>query len=302
MISFVNAKINIGLQIVSRREDGYHNLQTIFYPVGVYAGTPENPDSFCDIIEIEGRNITQSGCRDRFTLHLSGRMIDCEREKNLVFRAARMYFDSLSQVSFGADIYLDKYLPDGAGMGGGSADAAFTLKMLRDVHCRFAQDGNVPDDDELAEMAVRLGADCPFFLMNRPAYATGIGEILQPVDIDLSGCWLLVVKPVVSVSTKEAFAGIVPRKARFDLRELPSLKLEDWKDVVANDFEPGIFANHPELAEIKQRLYAAGAAYASMTGSGSCIYGIFRSKEIATRARNSFASNPTISNIYLLKM
>lgn len=268
MIAFVNAKINIGLQVVARRPDGYHELQTLFYPVGIHAGTPGNPVEFCDVLEIVR---TDSG--EPFTLVTTGRHVDCPVEKNLVWRAAQAYFSRGVADGFSVSIRLDKHLPDGAGMGGGSADAAFTLRMLADLEREYS--GHCADDATLHDMALSLGADCPFFLLNRPAYAGGVGEKLTPVPLDLSGKWLLVVKPGVSVSTREAFAGITPRPSDFDLRTLCNLPAEQWRGVVHNDFEDSIFAIHPFMASVKEALYAHGALYASLTGSGSCIYGIF---------------------------
>lgn len=302
MIEFVNAKINIGLQVVNRRPDGYHDLQTLFYPVGLLAGTPSDPDPFCDILEIvpgEGRYEVP------FSFSLSGRAVDCAVEKNLVWRAADIYFTRVSQTpDFSVDIRLEKHLPDGAGMGGGSADAAFTLSMLRtlDARHRGVSPEEVASDFLMRDLALKLGADCPFFLYNRPAYAEGVGERLIPVGLDLSDFWLLVVKPAASISTKEAFAGIAPRPSSFDLRTLPELPVFAWKECVHNDFEDSIFPSHPEFAAVKQRLYDTGAVYASLTGSGSCLYGLFSSKLSATEARALFPVSPTIAATYLLKL
>lgn len=317
MIEFVNAKINIGLSVVKRREDGYHELSTVFYPVGRFAGTPENPESFCDMLEISGLS-EESQCSEKFLFETSGESVDCPNEKNLVYKAAKLYFDTFtSDFDFKARILLEKHLPSQAGMGGGSADAAFTLKMLRDLQyaqkiekCGIPVDSftkkcyetKLPTDKELCELAVRLGADCPFFLLNRPAYASGIGDQLEPIDLDLSGKWLVVVKPPVSISTAAAFAGITPKIPEFDLREITSLKIEDWKHIIINDFEKPFFDAYPGMRFIKDKLYDSGAQYASLTGSGSCIYGIFENQTSAASAKKSFTSGPTISASYLLKL
>lgn len=302
---------------MSRRPDGYHDLQTLFYPVGLHAGTARNPEAFCDILEITpGAGGLDD--RNRFSLLTTGNNVDCPTEKNLVWRAAAQFFDWLGDDSFSVNIRLDKHLPDGAGMGGGSADAAFTLAMLADLakeHVsvgaelveseltkKQASAGTVPSEAELAEMALRLGADCPFFLLNRPAYAEGVGEKLQPVPLDLSGKWLLVVKPGVSVSTREAFAGVTPKPAAFDLRTLPSLPIVEWHEVVHNDFEDSIFPRYPQFAEIKSVLYATGALYASLTGSGSCLYGIYSDRDSAVHARGEIQTIPTITATYLLEL
>lgn len=304
MIEFVNAKINIGLQIVRRREDGYHDLQTVFYPVGKYAGLPDNPEPFCDILEIIPAK------EPGVIFHFKGRMIDCPEEKNLVCKAARLFFESSAsdsgrfgssasasaQGERGVEIILEKHLPDGAGMGGGSADASFTLRMLNELTSQGYS------DEELAELALRLGADCPFFIYNRPMYGCGVGEKLTDVKLDLAGYWLVVVKPAVYVSTRDAFAGVTPRPGNIDLRTIVEIPIAYWQDVVVNDFEASIFPKFPELARIKERLIRNGAVYASMTGSGSSIYGIYDDYEKAMVSREDFCGETTIEGAYLLKL
>ena len=286
MIKFVNAKINLGLNIVRKREDGYHDLETVFFPVGLESGMPQQPDPFDDILEVTMVPGKMSGCR----FQLMGRKMVCAPEKNLVVRAAQLFFKALLDKTGGMDetgmfnVTLDKHIPDGAGLGGGSADASFTLSMLNEIT------GADFSDSELADMALRLGADCPFFIYNTPSFAEGVGEILTPVEINLKGNWLLIVKPEVSVSTKEAFAGITPKQPKFDLRFLPHLPLDKWKDNVVNDFEESIFPQHPELAELKQYLYDTGAIYASMSGSGSAMYGIYDIDVLAKAAHEKFNS------------
>lgn len=291
MIAFVNAKINLGLQIVRRREDGYHDLRTIFYPVGLYAGQPENPVAFCDILEIVP--VTSNS---RFSFITTGRAVDCPVEKNLVWRAADLYFKRFAHPDLSVDIHLDKHLPDGAGMGGGSADAAFTLRLLRDL-----DQAPLPDDETLARAALELGADCPFFILNRPAYAEGVGECLSPIDINLAGKWIAVAKPDVFVSTREAFAGVSPAMPEFDLRSLPSIPMERWREILVNDFEKSIFPIHPNLEMIKEEFYRLNAIYASLTGSGSCIYAIFDDEDLAKVALQILDVRPDIVSTYLLK-
>lgn len=305
MIRFVNAKINIGLQVVRRREDGYHDLQTVFYPVGLYAGTPRNPEPFCDVIEVTRLH---GGDGARFSLKLRGEELDCGLENNLVNRAAELFFENCDDPDLRVEITLEKHLPTGAGMGGGSADAAFTLKMLGDICSSFQSENRTlrqrdrqwESSKRMEETALRLGADCPFFLLNKAAYAMGVGEILCPIELDLSGKWLLVIKPDVFISTKEAFAGITPKEADFDLRDICSLPVSEWRDFVKNDFEDSIFPRYPFLSGIKEKLYLTGAEYASLTGSGSCLYGIFSDKAKAEEARESFRGWATISASYLL--
>ena len=291
MIAFVNAKINLGLQIVRRREDGYHDLRTIFYPVGLYAGQPENPVAFCDILEIVP--VTSNS---RFSFITTGRAVDCPVEKNLVWRAADLYFKRFAHPDLSVDIHLEKHLPDGAGMGGGSADAAFTLRLLREL-----DHAPLPDDETLARAALELGADCPFFILNRPAYAEGVGECLSPIDINLAGKWIAVAKPDVFVSTREAFAGVSPAMPEFDLRSLPSIPMERWREILVNDFEKSIFPIHPNLEMIKEEFYRLNAIYASLTGSGSCIYAIFDDEDLAKVALQILDARPDIVSTYLLK-
>lgn len=286
MISFVNAKINIGLNVVAKRPDGYHDLETVFYPVGLECGLPHQAEPFDDVLEATYDRGEVSGCRFQFV----GRRIDCHPKKNLVVRAASQFlgmynndYDDLAKFGMFV-ITLDKHLPDGAGLGGGSADAAFTLKLLNEIT------GNHYSIERLSKMALKLGADCPFFLINTPCFATGVGEILSPIELNLKGNYVLIVKPNIHVSTADAFAGITPRTPEFDLKFLPYLPLDQWKDKVVNDFETTVFAKYPRLGLIKEELYQNGAVYASMSGSGSALYGIFSDYSLATEERDRLLS------------
>lgn len=280
MIKFVNAKINLGLNIVRKREDGYHDLETVFYPVGLHNGHPENPTPFCDIIEIT----FSDGLKDNFIM--AGRQIDCPIEKNLAVKALRLYRrrleDKCGMVLKPVELRLEKHLPDGAGLGGGSADASFVLSMLNELT------NSALSKKELLALARELGADCPFFIENSPMFATGIGEIMTPILLPLDGWWALIVKPNVYVSTRDAFSGVVPRQPDFDLRNLDSLPVVKWKNLIVNDFETSVFSLHPELAAIKEALYDGGAIYASMSGSGSSLYGLFNSETAALECRGRF--------------
>ncbi|MDE6480419.1 MAG: 4-(cytidine 5'-diphospho)-2-C-methyl-D-erythritol kinase [Muribaculaceae bacterium] len=274
MIRFVNGKLNLGLDIVRKREDGYHDLETVFYPVGIHSGTPENPEPFCDILEITPAEKTD--------FRFSGRKVDCPLEKNLVYKAWRAFKNECPELGEYL-ITLEKHLPDGAGLGGGSADASAVLLMLNELS------GLPFNDERLAEMALSLGADCPFFIYNRPCYAEGVGERLVPIDLDLAGWWCVLVKPEVSISTKEAFAGVRPKCPNMNLREIIKLGVDEWQGVMKNDFETSLFPNHPLLKEIKNGLIASGAVYASMSGSGSTVFGLFHSKEDADEACRIFS-------------
>lgn len=251
MIVFPNAKINIGLDIVRRRHDGYHDLETVMMPV-----------PWCDILEI----VPARGDTDSLTV--TGRGVDCPPGKNLVMKAVR----ALREVAdFGpVDIYLEKIIPDGAGLGGGSADAAFTLACLDELF------GLGLPKRVLAETASRIGADCPFFIYNNVSLCTGTGTDIKAISLHLpSPLWIAIVKPDESVSTREAYAGVTPHEPATRLMELLHKPLSQWQGAVKNDFEASIFPSHPAIAGVKQALTDMGAAYASMSGSGSAVYALF---------------------------
>lgn len=278
MIKFVNAKINLGLDIVRKRNDGYHDLETIFYPVGIFNGTPMNPEPFCDILEITPSMETE--------FIFSGRRVDCPLEKNLVYKAWKIYkeaYEAKSDTSLPSFIIrLEKHLPDGAGLGGGSADASFTLTMLNEMT------GTPFSAGELEAMALKLGADCPFFIKNKPCFAQGVGERMKDVETDLSGWWCVLVKPDLSISTKEAFAGVKPEEPTQSLTQIAALPVSEWQGRMKNAFEPSLFPSHPVLADIKDRLIESGARYAAMSGSGSTLFGLFASEHKAREAMGNF--------------
>jgi 4-diphosphocytidyl-2-C-methyl-D-erythritol kinase len=250
MVRFPNCKINLGLYITRKRDDGYHDLETVFFPVPVR-----------DALEVVPAEVTR--------LHISGKAVAGNEDDNLVLKAYRLLKEQYGSKLPPLGIHLLKAIPMGAGMGGGSADGAFMLQLLND-HCNLKL-----SQEELAEYALKLGSDCPFFIYNKPQFAQGRGEQLQPVHIDLSAYSIQLICPDVHVSTAKAFSMITPKPAPFDLRRLSELPISEWKANISNDFEQPIFQQEPVLAEIKQQLYAGGAIYASMSGSGSTIYGIF---------------------------
>ncbi len=253
MIAFPNCKINLGLNITRRREDGYHDLQTIFYPV------PGLRDALEMVPAAHGKT----------TLQLSGVAVPGNEENNLVWKAWKLLEARYGDRLMPLDMYLCKAIPMGAGLGGGSADSAFALRLINDLcGLRLA-------NDELAMLALALGSDCPFFIYNTPQFATGRGEQLEPVALDLSSYSLQIICPGVHVSTAAAFSMITPAPAANDLREVVKRPVSKWKDLLVNDFEAPVFAQHPELAKIKARLYEGGALYASMSGSGSAVFGVF---------------------------
>lgn len=254
MIYFPNAKINIGLFVTEKRPDGFHNLETVFYPVGL-----------SDILEVRRADGQQEGvCH----FENSGIVVDCPPEKNLVLKAYKLLSADYSLPS--VNVHLHKIIPFGAGFGGGSSDAAFMLKALNEcceLGCTNAR---------LAQYASQLGSDCAFFIENSPAFASGKGDILEDLPLSLEGFRIILVKPQGGVSTAEAYAGIRPQKPGFDLRRIVQLPVEEWKKFIRNDFESTVFARYPEIASLKEQLYARGAVYVSMTGSGSAVFGLFR--------------------------
>jgi len=257
MIRFPNAKVNLGLHVIARREDGFHNLETLFYPV-------ELKDAL-EIIPMHDDKALNRG--KGYQLFQTGIPVQGNEEDNLVVKAWKLIASEKKIPSI--EIHLLKKIPFGAGLGGGSSDAAAMLQLLNET---FALNYT---DTELASYAARLGADCPFFILNRPALATGVGNLLEPVDLDLSHLTLVLVKPDIGVSTAEAYAMITPRQPELSLREIISLPVSDWKEQLKNDFEVPVFKKHPEIVQIKMELYEIGALYASMSGSGSAVYGLF---------------------------
>ena len=257
MITFPQAKINLGLNVVERRPDGYHNLETVFYPVPL-----------CDALELNVMDADFPSASD-CDLKVTGISVEGDEQRNLVVRA---YHLLKTERPWTARIHahLHKAIPTQAGMGGGSSDCASMMMMLNKM-CRmdFTQ-------EELIERAARLGADCPFFILGQPAYAEGIGEKLEPIDLSLQGYYLAIVRPDIPVSTKEAFAMITPKKPEVNCRDIVRLPVEQWRGLLVNDFEQSVFAQYPAIGQIKEQLYEMGAVYSAMSGSGSAVFGLFR--------------------------
>ena len=247
MIVYPNAKINIGLNVLNKREDGYHELSSVFYPVS----------ELYDILEI----ITS----DDFSFSSSG--IAIPGDNNICTKA----FDLL-KADYDVEnvkIHLHKMIPIGAGLGGGSADGAFVLKALNELF-----ELNLTNN-QLEKYALELGADCPFFIENTPKYVTGIGEQMTAIDLDLSDYEIKFIFPELHISTSEAYGGVIPKKDEANLLDLISKPIANWKEELRNDFEVSAFKKHPELSKMKANLYADGAIFSSMTGSGSVLYGVF---------------------------
>lgn len=254
MICFPNAKINLGLNIVSKRQDGYHNLETIFYPIALK-----------DALEV-----VPSSESERYRFFPSGITIAGNTRDNLVIKAFELI--AAEKKIPPIDIHLLKAIPFGAGLGGGSSDAAFMLKLLNDTFELHYS------DEELHRFAAKLGADCSFFIRNKPAFATGIGEILEPIELDLSRYFFVLVKPTFGVPTKDAFAMLSPKEPEISLKEIVKKPISEWRDLMKNDFETPVFRKYPAICAIKEKLYELGALYASMSGSGSSVFAFFDRK------------------------
>jgi 4-diphosphocytidyl-2-C-methyl-D-erythritol kinase len=249
MVNFPNAKINLGLHILGKRSDGFHDIETCMVPIPLYDALEMIPAK---------KTIFES----------SGMAIPGEEKDNLVLKALKLIRKDFSDVA-DVHIHLHKNIPMGAGLGGGSADAAFALVLMNRLFDLYLEPWL------LEEYAAQIGSDCAFFVENNPKIATGRGEVLAPVSIDLKGDYLVLVKPPIHIGTKEAYAGVKPKKADASLADILADK-SLWKASLKNDFEESIFPNHPQLPEIKTRLYDNGAYYAAMSGSGSTVFGLFK--------------------------
>jgi len=257
MVIFPKAKINLGLRITGRRPDGFHDIETVFYPVGL-----------CDALEL----VINSNDHDKDLLTVTGIKLIGEQDNNLVIKAVKKLRESYNLPSL--RIHLHKIIPAGAGLGGGSSDAAGALKILNRIFELALS------SQELRVIAIGLGSDCPFFIDCQPAFATGRGENLKPVDAVLEGLYLVLVNPGIQVFTKEAYMKCVPANPGVSLAELIHYPVAEWKDHIINDFEKTIFEKYPQIGIIKRVLYNHGALYSSMSGSGSTVYGIFADKPV----------------------
>ncbi|MBX3239238.1 MAG: 4-(cytidine 5'-diphospho)-2-C-methyl-D-erythritol kinase [Chitinophagaceae bacterium] len=251
MVVFPNCKINLGLNITSKRPDGFHNLETVFYPV-----------QWTDALEV-----VKSGQATK--LGLSGIDIPGDLSENICLKAFRLLKKDFPQLP-AIDIHLHKTIPAGAGLGGGSADGAFMLTLLNK---KF----NLQLDTlQLTDYARQLGSDCPFFIINQPCFAGGRGDLLEPLKLPLDNYSLLIIHPGIHINTAWAFAQISPAIPDISIRELIARPVEEWKELLKNDFETPVFQSYPAIKAIKQKLYQNGAVFAGMSGSGSSVYGIFR--------------------------
>jgi 4-diphosphocytidyl-2-C-methyl-D-erythritol kinase len=255
MIVFPNCKINLGLRILHKRSDGFHDLETVFYPVPL-----------TDILEITIYKESEHTQVIPFTT--SGLPFESDTVGNLCTKAYKLLKKDFPDLPY-IQMHLHKVIPLGAGLGGGSADAAFTLKLLNKKFNLALPDA------QLIHYAFQLGSDCPFFITNKPCYATGKGELMEEVKLNLSAYKLVIVNPGIHINTGEAFRHIVPDRPEKSVKEIIAGPIKKWKDELKNDFETFAFKRYPEIVNIKDQLYIAHAVYASMSGSGSTVYGIF---------------------------
>ena len=259
MITFPIAKINLGLNVVEKRPDGYHNLQTVFYPVPIK-----------DALEVQRMDEgfpSEVDC----DLKVTNLAIEGDEQRNLVVRAYKLLkedFPTLPRIH----THLWKGIPTQAGMGGGSSDCAYMITLLNKLF-------NLElSDEQMIGYAARLGADCAFFIKSTPCYAEGIGERMQPIALDLKGWYIGVVRPDIPVPTKEAFSRIRPHYPEKCCKDVVTKPVETWREALTNDFEESVFALHPEIGTVKEKLYKTGATYAAMSGSGSALFGLFKEK------------------------
>jgi 4-diphosphocytidyl-2-C-methyl-D-erythritol kinase len=255
MVGFPKAKINIGLRITAKRRDGFHDIETIFYPV-----------SLCDALEFVESSETSSSD----TITVTGIDPGNRPEDNLVITAINILRKRHPIPAL--KIHLHKVIPAGAGLGGGSSDAACTLSSLNRYYNLSL------DVSELRKIALKTGSDSPFFIDPVPSYATGQGEVLTPVDPIADGFHLLLVNPGIRVNTREAYSNCTPRTSTIKLIDLYNQPIPEWKNLIYNDFEKNIFRQYPIIGDIKRKLYESGAVYSSMSGSGSTVYGIYSHK------------------------
>ena len=254
MICFPNAKINLGLRIIEKRPDGYHNLETVFYPIGLKDALESVPNTNSTNYSLSVNDLNETDKAG-------------DLENNLVTKAFRLIQSKYSLQS--ADFFLHKAIPTGAGLGGGSSDAAFTLKLINETN-RLGL-----TETELEGISAHLGADCAFFIKNKPIFASGIGTVFENIALSLKGYYLILVKPNIHVSTAEAYSLVHPARPELSLKNVLTNPVSTWKDTVVNDFEASVFERYPQIRDIKEQMYLNGAVYASMSGSGSSVFGIF---------------------------
>ncbi|BAV04629.1 4-diphosphocytidyl-2-C-methyl-D-erythritol kinase [Filimonas lacunae] len=259
MVHFPNCKINLGLNILRKRTDGFHDLETVFYPLPLQ-----------DALEIQPSRAPASS---KVTFTASGLPVDGSPDNNLCVKAYHLLLSDFPHLP-AVNMHLHKTIPMGAGLGGGSADGAFALRMLnQQFQLGLSQ-------QQLIHYALQLGSDCPFFIINTPCWAAGRGEQLQPVSLSLKNYKLVVINPGIHVHTGKAFSLITPAVPPVSIQTIVQQPVHTWRNMLTNDFEAAVFQLHPEIAQIKEQLYQAGAVYASMTGTGSTVFGLFEQTQV----------------------
>ena len=256
MLVFPHSKINLGLNIVNKRSDGYHNIETVFYPI-----------SWCDALEV----IENKHPKSDFEFHASGLNIDGPLETNLIYKAYQLVLKQFKIPPI--QVYLHKNIPMGAGLGGGSADAAFFIRLLDH---QFNLKMGLQNQYQIAE---QLGSDCAFFVESKAVFASERGNVFESCAIDLSQYYILIIYPNIHSQTKEAYEGVLPKASTYNLKQtVESTTIETWKELIKNDFEPTIFKKYPAIKILKEQLYQHKALYASLSGSGSAVFGIFKTE------------------------
>jgi 4-diphosphocytidyl-2-C-methyl-D-erythritol kinase len=254
MIVFPGCKINLGLNIIEKRSDGFHNISSVFYPI-----------NWCDALEVI------SGGNEPFKIFTSGLIVEGSLEDNILFKAWKLIHEKANIPSL--QVYLHKAIPMGAGLGGGSSDAASFIKLINE---KFDLKLNAAD---MKSLASQLGSDCAFFIENKPVLGLEKGDVFEDINVDLSNYYILVIYPGVHSNTREAYEGVTPKKPERSVKEIiTSEPVQNWKNCVFNDFEKSIFKKYPQVARLKDQLYESGALYASMSGSGSSVFGIYENK------------------------
>jgi 4-diphosphocytidyl-2-C-methyl-D-erythritol kinase len=267
VIIFPNCKINLGLQIIRKRSDGYHDLQTVFFPIKIYDALEVIQKPGESVKKIEGK-LGSGTVGEWLQFKCTGLDVGSDPVTNLCVKAFHLLKKDFPQIP-SSQMHLHKTIPVGAGLGGGSADGAFTLQLINQEF------GLGISREMLLDYALQLGSDCPFFIINKPCYATGRGEFLEPLALDLSSYQFIIVHPGIHINTSQVFSEITPTGTTKSIKEIIKQPIETWRNELKNDFEEPVFKNYPEVKKIKNELYQSGSIYAAMSGSGSAVYGIF---------------------------
>lgn len=267
MLVFPNAKINLGLNITEKRKDGFHNLETIFLPIGLK-----------DVLEVSENK--EKGFQNSIEFSFSGFQIPGNADDNLIAKAYRLIRNDYPIPAL--HVHLHKAIPFGAGLGGGSSDVVFFMNQVDEMFSLNLSWG------EKHNYAKQLGSDCSFFIVNKPCFATGKGDDLEKLDFNLNGFYFVLIKPNIGVSTAEAYSRVKAKLPEVSIKEIIKMPMENWKTYLKNDFEESVFAVYPEVETIKNEMYNAGAVYAAMSGSGSSVFGLFRNEKPRVKTQGEY--------------